>query len=241
MRTTPLATAALVLLLSAAPASATMINVELDPGNPYDDIPQINVDDVPIVLIDAAGHRTTLRTVGGAVDFGDVADGHYTLTFPENPEYKTVEFSVPVIDPQTGKELPGVRVYPKHESGSGDGNGEGDGNNGSGGSGNNGDAPSTPIIPPWAEPTYPGQPSTTAPGTPSSPAQPPASSQAQAPGPQPDSPRWPGFLASTGANVWWLIAGAVLAILAGLGLLGGGRRRESHNTQEDSMQTGDEQ
>ncbi|OFP36241.1 hypothetical protein [Corynebacterium sp. HMSC071B10] len=214
MRAKILPTAALVLLLSATPAAATVVNVELDPGNPNGDAPQINVEDVPIVLIDASGNRTTLRTVGGAVDFQDVVDGHYTLTFPENPEYRSVDFSVPVRDPQTGKALAGVKVYPKHK-------------NLPGGSG--GEQKPTPTIPSWAEPSYPQQPSSSRPATP------PASSTtslAQTPPGTHGGTRWSDRLASTGTNVWWLLAAAGLAILVGLGLVSRGTR--------DTMQTGDQ-
>ncbi len=227
MRAKILPAAALVLLLSATPAAATVVNVQLDPGNPYDDAPQINVEDVPIVLVDASGHRTTLRTVDGSVDFQDVADGHYTLTFPENPEYRSVDFSVPVRDPQTGKELAGVKVYPKHKStpGGGDDNG-----------GSAGDSDSTPTIPPWAELSYPQQPSS--PGPTSAPRS-PSTSPAQT---QPDKhggTHWSNRLASTGANVWWLIAAAGLAILAGLSLIRRGKHRNQGET-EDTAQTGDQ-
>ena len=227
MRAKILPTAVLVLLLSAAPAAATVINVQLDPGNPYDDVPQINVEDVPIVLVDASGNRTTLRTVDGSVDFQDVADGHYTLTFPENPEYRSVDFSVPVRDPQTGKELAGVKVYPKHKS-------TPDGGDDNGGS--TGDSDSTPTIPPWAEPTYPQQSSSPGPtSAPRSPSTSPAQTQPDKHGGTHGSDR----LASTGANVWWLIAAAGLAILAGLSLIRRGKRRNQGDT-EDTVQTGDQ-
>ncbi|WP_311357447.1 hypothetical protein [Corynebacterium riegelii] len=236
MRTKAFIVALAAVLLSAAPANAATVSVELDPGNPYDDVPQVNVDNVAVTLSDAQGNRTTLHTVNGKVDFGELADGRYTLSFPENPEYRTSKFEVPVKDPKTGAELAGVIIYPKPEQ----------------------PAPTVqpgPTVQPTTDrpttdrpTTQQAQPTTARPTTArpttqqSQPTQATRATQstqatrATQAKPSTESPAErgrSGILASTGSELLWLIAGGVLLFVWGALMVGPGGRRQAENAHEN--------
>lgn len=225
-----LAPIALAAVLSATPivAVATDVTVEIDPGNPYSQTAKPPTENVLVTLTGPV--TRSQRTVSGATTFTSLPDGSYKLTFPETEVFAPGGFDLPYIDPVRNKPADELIVNPKFTPGTI----------------NPGiiDGIATIVGIPvvggmvylWlaalglvpglgllsSDKTKDPEPAVEPPATAT-----PAPPQTQAPGLQETIRRG---LASTGANVWWVMALGLAIILAGLILLIA-RRKKERNAQ----------
>lgn len=225
-----LAPIALAAVLSATPivAVATDVTVEIDPGNPYSQTAKPPTENVLVTLTGPV--TRSQRTVSGATTFTSLPDGSYKLTFPETEVFAPGGFDLPYIDPVRNKPADELIVNPKFTPGTI----------------NPGiiDGIATIVGIPvvggmvylWlaalglvpglgllsSDKTKAPEPAVEPPATAT-----PAPPQTQAPGLQETIRRG---LASTGANVWWVMALGLAIILAGLILLIA-RRKKERNAQ----------
>ena len=110
---TKLAPIALAVVLSATPvvAVATDVTVEIDPGNPYSQTAKPPTENV---LVRLTGPVTrSQRTVSGKTTFSELPDGSYKLTFPETEVFAPGGFDLPYIDPVAGQPADPLVVNPK--------------------------------------------------------------------------------------------------------------------------------
>lgn len=227
-----LAPIALAAVLSATPivAVATDVTVEIDPGNPYSQTAKPPTENVLVTLTGPV--TRSQRTVSGKTTFSELPDGSYKLTFPETEVFAPGGFDLPYIDPVAGQPADTLVVNPKFTP----------------------EQISPGIIDKIAtivgipvvggvvylwlaalglvpglgllssDKTQAHEPAAEPPAT-ATPA--PPQTQAPAPGLQETIRRG---LASTGANVWWVMALGLAIILAGLILLTA-RRKKERNAQ----------
>ncbi|MDD7586161.1 MAG: LPXTG cell wall anchor domain-containing protein [Corynebacterium glucuronolyticum] len=108
-----LAPIALAVVLSATPvvAVATDVTVQIDPGNPYS---QTATPPTENVLVTLTGPVTrSQRTVAGKTTFTGLPEGSYKLTFPEQRVFTPGEFELPYIDPVENKPADELIINPK--------------------------------------------------------------------------------------------------------------------------------